>query len=120
MVSASTRTGLPTPTRQSIGRWLWRGAFETRRAATSQVTFVASARHYVAETRSDQLRIRYGTGAADALQIAFVGARRDIPAELHEEIPGALHLLTGFRTGVLLARICCGISVTVRGFHIAQ
>ncbi|MDE2305212.1 MAG: hypothetical protein KGL34_06600, partial [Gammaproteobacteria bacterium] len=87
-----------TPAGQSIGRWLWPGAFEVSGGGSKpQVTFVASGRRYIAEARSDQLRIRYGANAQGALQIALAGARRDVSAELREEIPGKLYLLDGYR-----------------------
>jgi hypothetical protein len=86
------------PLRESIGRWLWPGAFETKGGdATSQATFIASGRRYVAEARSDGLRIHHGTNTAQALRIAFAGAARGTPADFGEEIPGALHLFTGSR-----------------------
>jgi hypothetical protein len=89
---------LSIPARESISHWLWPGAFEARGGgATAQVIFIASGRRYVAETRSDELHIRYGTNSSEALQIAFVGAARGAPAELGEEIPGALHLFTGLQ-----------------------
>jgi hypothetical protein len=89
---------LPTAARESIARWLWPGAFEARSGkATPQVTFVASGRRYVAEARSDGLRIHHGANPADALELAFAGAFPDAPAELAEELPGTLHLFTGLR-----------------------
>lgn len=87
-----------TPATDSISRWLWPGAFEIPPGQTARgVTFVASHRRYVAETRSDGLRIRYGTHQADALQVEFSGALRGTAAELTEEIPGELTLITGYR-----------------------
>jgi hypothetical protein len=48
----------------SIGRWLWPGAFEALiGSASTQASFTASGRRYVAEVRSDGLTMRRRTDA---------------------------------------------------------
>jgi hypothetical protein len=86
------------PEAQAISRWLWPGAFETLADTTGpEVTFVASGRRYVAEIRSDSMSVRYGTKAADSLEVGFAQGARDSKPELTERIAGALSLFTGMR-----------------------
>ena len=73
---------------------LWPGAFSTQSTeSVKNALFEASARRYVAETRSDGFIIRHGVRSDHAIDVRFVGAKHEIDAQLSEPVAGRLNLL---------------------------
>jgi hypothetical protein len=86
----------------SIGRWLWPGAFEALiGSASTQASFTASGRRYVAEVRSDGLMIRRGTDVGATAEVRFTGARTKVRALPGDPAAGPLSLFTGSRAGAI-------------------